>query len=216
MRADAQRNRGQILRAAREIFVAAGPDAPLDEIARHAGVGIATLYRRFPNREDLIRAVAVDTLADLDEAAVRISEREQNPFEALRLFMHAALDLRVGAVLPSIFGRFEVGDALLAAGGDVASPIQELIERGQAAGLLRKDVVLGDIALMVIRLTRPLPGGGIPEDRGIAHRQLEIYADGLRPAAAEARAKRLPEPAVGPGWFKNIRARIASRASPRG
>ena len=60
LRADARRNREHVLAAAREVFVEQGADAPLDEIARRAGVGIATLYRRFPDRAALLRAVALD------------------------------------------------------------------------------------------------------------------------------------------------------------
>src|SRR4051794_34498377 len=62
MRADARRNRERILVAARDVFVETGTDAPLEEIATRAGVGIATLYRRFPERVDLMRAVVLDVL----------------------------------------------------------------------------------------------------------------------------------------------------------
>jgi AcrR family transcriptional regulator len=208
MRADAQRNRSQILRAAREIFVASGPDAPLDEIARRAGVGIATLDRRFPRREDLIHSVAIDTLTEMDEVLERIVEQEPDLFEALRRFMHAAIDLRVGAIMPTLSGRFDI--ETVAAAGDPVMPLEQLVDRAKEAGVLRGDVLIGDIALMVIRLSRPLPAGDIPEDRGIAHRQLEIFIDGLRPVAAQARAIRLPEPAIGGGWFRSIRKRIAA------
>jgi AcrR family transcriptional regulator len=63
MRADARRNLDRILAAARDIFADHGPDAPLEEVARSAGVGIGTLYRRFPDRRSLQRAVALDILA---------------------------------------------------------------------------------------------------------------------------------------------------------
>lgn len=209
MRADAQHNREQILRAAREIFVHEGPDAPLDEIARRAGVGVATLYRRFPSREDLIRAVAADTLERLYEAVTRAAAEEGDPFEAIRRFMHAALDLKIGAVMPSLFGRFEVNQVLNEV-PDAIDPLQELVARAQEAALLRADVAPGDVVFMIIRLTRPLPGGSFPEDAALAHRQLEVYIDGLRPSAAWPRAERLPGPAIGVSWFRRIRNRMAS------
>ncbi|MDP9613769.1 TetR/AcrR family transcriptional regulator [Streptomyces demainii] len=87
LRADARRNREQILRAAREVFTDQGPDAPLDEMARRAGVGIATLYRRFPRRDDLHRGVAVEVLTALIGAANRAAAEEDDACLALRRFM---------------------------------------------------------------------------------------------------------------------------------
>ena len=69
LRQDAQRNRERILDAARETFKEQGLDAPLEEIARRAGVGIATLYRRFPTRDTLIEEVFVETISSFREAA---------------------------------------------------------------------------------------------------------------------------------------------------
>lgn len=207
MRADAQHNREQILRAARQIFVHEGPDAPLDEIARRAGVGVATLYRRFPSREDLVQAVAVSTLQGLYEAISDAVEQEPDPFEALRRAMHAALDLKIGAVMPSLFGRVEL-NRLIGEAPDAVDPLQALIVKAQEAALLRSDVVPGDVIFMIIRLTRPMPGGRFPEDDALAHRQLEIYLDGLRPSAAWPRQERLPGPAIGVNWFRRIRERM--------
>ncbi|WP_436774642.1 TetR/AcrR family transcriptional regulator, partial [Yinghuangia sp. YIM S09857] len=105
MRADAQRNRQLIIEAARRIFIESGPDAPLDEIARHAGVGIATLYRRFPERDDLIRAVVLDTFAAMAKAAEDAEAHGGDAYQALRMFMHSALDAGIGATMPALAGR---------------------------------------------------------------------------------------------------------------
>src|SRR4051794_12277532 len=83
LRADARRNRQQLLAAARDVFVEHGPDAPLDEVARRAGVGIATLYRRFPDRATLQRAVALDVLARAAEVARRADADETDAWSAL-------------------------------------------------------------------------------------------------------------------------------------
>src|SRR5271165_109692 len=98
LRADASRNREHILKAARDIFVYDGPQAPLEEIARQAGVGIGTLYRRFPDRHALQRAVALDVLASIAYEAHLALVEEPDAFAALARYMHRALDLRVGAV----------------------------------------------------------------------------------------------------------------------
>jgi AcrR family transcriptional regulator len=213
MRADARHNRVRILRAARQVFVHRGPDAPLEEIAGRAGVGIATLYRRFPSRGALIRAVAVDVLEALYEAATDAARRESDPFEALRRFMHAALDSGAGAVMPSLFGRVEFVE-LLDEERDAVGPLGHLMARARDAGLLRDDVVTGDVVLMILRLTRPMPGGGFSQDGALAHRQLDIYVDGLRPPAAGPHRKGLPEPAISAGWVRHIRAWMATGHRP--
>ncbi|MER0244050.1 helix-turn-helix domain-containing protein [Streptomyces sp. HSW2009] len=214
MRADAWRNREQILRAAREVFAEYGPGAPLDEIARRAGVGAATLYRRFPDRADLLRAVAVDVFAALREAASAAQRDPAEPFEALRTFLHAALDLRLGSVIPGLIGQIALDEVVGGARQDAADPVQELITRAHAAGTLRPDVLFGDIALMLMRVSRPLPGGPFAEDGELAHRQLEIYIDGLRAPGREGQRAPLPGPAVGLDWFKRIRARVIGARSP--
>ncbi|WFB07251.1 TetR/AcrR family transcriptional regulator [Streptomyces sp. LX-29] len=214
MRADAQRNREQILRAAREIFVDQGPDAPLDEIARRAGVGIATLYRRFPERDDLIQAVALDVFTALIAAARGALAEEPDPAVGLRRFMHAALDLKVGSVMPSLMGRVDVDSMVDAARGDAVEPVQEMLTRAQRDGLIREDVVFGDIALVLTRLSRPLPGARIPFDGDLAHRHLDVYIDGLRAPGAEWSRDPLPGPAVTDEEFKRLRERLAKGPGP--
>src|SRR5712691_799585 len=110
LRADARRNLEHVLAAAREVFVEQGADAPLDEIARRAGVGIATLYRRFPDREALVRAVALDVLARTAHEARSAEAEEADPFDGLARYMHRALDLRISAVMPALLGRISFED----------------------------------------------------------------------------------------------------------
>src|SRR5437660_7832920 len=102
LRADARRNREQLLAAARDVFVEQGAGAPLDEIARRAGVGIATLYRHFPDRTALMRAVALDLLDRVAAEAEKALAEERDPFEALARYMHAALEQRISAVIPAL------------------------------------------------------------------------------------------------------------------
>lgn len=104
LRADALRNRERIVAAAREMFVEHGPDISLDEVARRAGVGNATLYRHFTDRVELVRRVTLyvtDRVAD--EAAAALAE-EADGFEALSRFVHAAVAERVGALCPLLAG----------------------------------------------------------------------------------------------------------------
>ncbi|GLV77558.1 TetR/AcrR family transcriptional regulator [Streptomyces hygroscopicus] len=213
LRADARRNREQILRAAREVFTDQGPDAPLDEIARRAGVGIATLYRRFPRRDDLHRGVAVEVLTALIGAANRAAAEEDDACLALRRFLHTALDLKIGSVLPSLLGRFTADDVLDGMPGDAVDPVDALLVRAQAQGRIRPDVVFGDITLMIIRLSRPLPGGGrFAADDALAHRQLDVYLDGLRPTGSPRPTTPLGGPAVDVEAFKRLRERLIDDA----
>ena len=182
LRADARRNRDQLLQAAREVFVEHGPDAPLEEVARRAGVGIATLYRRFPDRQALQRAVALDVLGHVAQEAHLARAEEPDVYEALARYMHRALDLRVGAVMPALIGQLSLEDGeLLRARDEAATPVRALIDAAQAAGTLRPDVVFGDIGLLIARLCQPLPG---PFPRAmadsLAHRHLALLLDGLR------------------------------------
>ena len=182
LRADARRNRELVLAAARDAFIDQGVGAPLDVIARRAGVGIATLYRRFPTREALVRAVVLDVLARSAEEARAAHREEANPYQALARYMHRAIDLRISAVFPALVGSvsLESGD-IRRARQDSADSVQRLIETAQAAGDLRGDVAFGDIGLLLVRLSRPLPGSFSADmDASLAHRHLDLLLDGLR------------------------------------
>src|SRR3954451_21088828 len=99
LRADARRNRDQILAAAKIVFAEHGPDVAMEEIARRAGVGIGTLYRRFPDRDALIRAVAQENFgAVLDEARAAAAE-EPTAWDALVRLMVRSRDLRLSVRL---------------------------------------------------------------------------------------------------------------------
>src|SRR5262249_35504009 len=104
-RADALRNRERIVAAAREVFVAHGPDAPLDEIARRAGIGNATLYRHFPDRDALLHEVVRSVLARMVDHAESAATEEPDAFTALCRFAHAAADEGVGAVCALFVGE---------------------------------------------------------------------------------------------------------------
>ena len=197
MRADARRNRERILLAARDVFVERGSDAPLDLIAARAGVGIATLYRRFPDRSSLMHAVVLDAVSRVAEEARLALAEEPSGFQALARYMHRALDVRVSAVIPVLLRRVALDDGELGAiRGRSSDVIQGMIDKAHAEGTLRPDVTFGDIGLLLVRLSRPLPGP-IPHslDDDLAHRHLEVFLDGLRtdrdhPAAV------LPGPAL--------------------
>lgn len=182
LRADARQNRERILAAARDVFVEQGAGAPLEEISRRAGTGIATLYRRFPDRLALMRAVVLDSLARTEEEAHRAAAEEPDPFRALTRYMHRALDIRVAAVIPALLEEISLEDAELRAASEAgARVIDELIDAAKRAGTLRKDVMFADIGTLIVRLSRPLPGA-FPRELNdqLGHRHLDLLINGLR------------------------------------
>ena len=190
MRADARRNRERLLAAARDVFVDQGPDAPLDAISAAAQVGIGTLYRRFPDRRALIRAVALDVLGLAAEEARLALTEEPDAFQALARYLHRALDLRISAVMPALLDHIPPDDEEIALIRTHSWGLfQHLIDRAHAAGTLRADATFADIGLLLVRLARPLPGP-IPRDldNRLAHRHLELLLDGLRTDRAEPAA----------------------------
>lgn len=179
-RADALRNREQILRAAVDLIIEQGLTAPMDLIARRAKVGIATLYRHFPDRSVLLRQVALDMLRqDAFEATTALRE-EPDAFAALSRYMHDSIDLRIGAVMPVLVERVEMDEELLAARLECRQAVDALVAAAHREGSLRLDVTSGDIGLLIIRFTPPLPGAMAPEDNHrLSHRHLELLLDGL-------------------------------------
>lgn len=179
-RADAVRNREQILRSAVDLLVEVGPSVPLETIARRAGVGIATLYRHFPDRTVLLRQVAVDMLEQSSAVAKTALEQEPDAFTALAKYVHAAIDLRMGVLMPMLAERVAGDETLFAARVESKRTLEALVKAAHDEGSLRPDVGPGDISLLVIRVARPLP---VPitgdANNRLSHRHAEIILDGL-------------------------------------
>jgi AcrR family transcriptional regulator len=181
LRADALRNRDRIVTAARQVFAAQGPEAPLDEIARTAGVGNATLYRHFPCRAELVGHVLRDVTERITAFAQSALDEEQDPFDALCRVLLATIDERLGSLCTMAGAVSAEQDADLRAARDrMADAIEQLVERAQASGALRADVGAGDLVIATARLTRPLPEGGGGWNEEHARRHLLVFLDGLR------------------------------------
>jgi AcrR family transcriptional regulator len=191
LRADAHRNREALLAAARDAVIEHGADVPLDDIAKRAGVGIATLYRRFGDRGGLLRQLAIDLMGHSAAEATSALAEEADPFDALARYMHRALDLRISAAMPALVTQVDMDAELLAARAASVGAMERIVELAKAAGSLRPDVSAGDVGLLLVRLARPLPGpfpAGLHDE--LAHRHLDLLLDGLR---------RVPEPGALPG-----------------
>ncbi|MEV4558907.1 TetR/AcrR family transcriptional regulator [Kitasatospora sp. NPDC049285] len=186
-RADATRNRARIVTAAREAFVEYGAMAPLDEIARRAGVGNATLYRNFADRAMLIQEVSLQVMERIVAHAHAATAEEPDSFAAFSRFVHAAADERIGALCPLLSDTVDPHcPELSEARVEMKQVTDDLISRAQADGLLRSDVGAGDVVVALAQLTRPLPGFGCLDLDPYVHRHLQLLLDGLRaPAPSE-------------------------------
>ncbi|WP_434590891.1 TetR/AcrR family transcriptional regulator [Streptomyces sp. A5-4] len=183
-RADALRNRERIIAAAREMFVEFGPEVPLDEIARRAGIGNATLYRHFPDRAGLIHEVVLSVMSRTVDQALTASAEVADPFEALRRFVHAAADERIGALCPMLTDGFDAAHSdLLAQRERLEEVVNGLMGRARQAGRLRADVAVGDLMVALSQLTRPLPGSACLNFDQFVHRHLQLFLDGLEAPA---------------------------------
>jgi AcrR family transcriptional regulator len=182
LRADARDNRRRLLEAARDVLVERGPAAPLDEIARRAGTGIATLYRHFPDRQALIRAVILDGLQRTNDEARQAVGAEPDPFSALARYMHQTIDVRTAAVIPALLAEAPIDDEEIRQARRTGSAMREaLVGAAHRAGILRGDVTAADIGLLIVRMARPLPGGcPLETNNNLSHRHLNLLIDGLR------------------------------------
>jgi len=187
LRADARDNRRKLIQGARDVLIDRGPAAPLEEIARRAGTGIATLYRHFPDRQALIRAVILDALQATNDEARQAASEEPDPFRALARYMHRAIDVRTAAVIPALLAEAPFDDQELSQARQTGAALLEaLVDAAHQAGTLRTDVTPADIGLLIVRLSRPLPGGFPPDtNTSLSHRHLDLLIDGLRTTARQ-------------------------------
>jgi len=190
LRADAARNRARILEAARDVFAEHGLGVGIDAVARRASVGVGTIYRRFPTKDDLLQAIVDDRSERLVTRLEEIA-RTHGPWEAF-----AAMAELLGAEMASDRGFFEALQeapdhlALSACARDRAiSAIDPILRRAQVAGVVREDVVALDVLYVCANAGRVAPCRAALEP-DLWRRYLALGLDGLRPEGAHA----LPHP----------------------
>lgn len=177
MRSDARRNRRKLLDAATELILEIGGEPSRDAVAKAAGVGIGTLYRHFPDQRDLLRGVALDVL-HRTIAAGEAALDETDGGAALRRYLHAAIDIGLGAVniVHPLLDNVDWPEQRTAA----QNVLDRLVEAAHRDEAIPTTITATDIALATIRFCRPLAIGlDTVEERAIAHRQLDSYLDGL-------------------------------------
>ena len=179
VRSDARQNRTRLLDSAAALILEVGGEPTRDALAQRSGVGIATVYRHFPERQSLLHAVARHVLENTIAAGEQIVSSDADSEESVRRYLQEAIEHGIGVVniVHPLLDDHDWPDLRVRADAVLTA----LMERSRADRMLRPDLSVSDIVFATIRFGRPLAIGLPPsEDREIAHRQLDRYVDGLR------------------------------------
>jgi AcrR family transcriptional regulator len=174
-RADALRNYERLVAVAREVFSTDGTSAPLEEVARRAGVGIGTLYRHFPTRQALLEAVYIEEVEAMARAAADLEGVP--PWDALSQWLHQYVGFAATkrALTEALVDVDPDSDALQACRTALLAAGTGLVERAQRAGDIRPDATFADIGRMVSGIAM-VPAAD-PEQQ---ERMVSLALDGLR------------------------------------
>jgi AcrR family transcriptional regulator len=198
--AEASRNDALVLEAARAVLTA-DPEASMAEIARRAGVGIGTLYRRYPSKEALVLHLCQDGMERLEMVAENALARlRDDPWVVFSEFMEEALAAGAGSLGTALAGTFTPTKELMAAARRLHAAVAAVIDRAHADGALRPDVTQEDVNLIFEQL-RSVRLGDDERTAALQRRYLALALQALRAGPA---AEPLPGPA--PSW-KEIQQR---------
>jgi AcrR family transcriptional regulator len=209
LRRDAERNRQLILRAAAEVFTSRGLQASLDDVAQHAGVGVGTVYRRFPDKEALVEALFEERI----QAMVALAEKalaEPDSWAGLVAFLESACtELATDRGLREILMFASYGRDRVERGKAHMQPlVTQLVERAQRDGKLRQDLRPTDILFIEFMLSSAASYAE-PVSPQVWRRYLTLITDALRPAREEPTP--LPEPALEPPQMLAVMRAIPQR-----
>ncbi|QHC54638.1 TetR/AcrR family transcriptional regulator [Rathayibacter tanaceti] len=188
LRRDAEDNRMRLLAAAREVFAEHGTGATLHDVARHAGVGVGTAYRRFANKQELLEAVMVQQVDDIEEI-LRTSLANPDPWQSVVDYLESALEIQVrDRALGQIMAAQERTPAQLDTQRDRLAPLVDaLMDRAIEHGVVRPDVTGTDLVFVQIGLvsiaatTRQHGPDSDSPAAELYRRYLTIFLDGLKP-----------------------------------
>jgi AcrR family transcriptional regulator len=179
-RADAQRNRDRVLEVAREAFTRLGADASLDDVAKQAGVGAGTLYRHFPTRDELLKAVYRSEVEKLASAEQKFAET-MPPMEALRAWMLLFVDYiaKKKIIAPALNNLVGGPSKVFEASHDqLWEAIRALVKRAIKSGDIRKDLDPIDLLRALIGVANVATS---PDWQQSARRLVDILITGSRP-----------------------------------
>ena len=184
IRADAQRNRQRILAAADEVFAEHGPQASTEEVAQRAGVAIGTVFRHFPTKAQLLRALMKRLLRQLTDDAGTLVERGDPNSALLEFFTHLVERTTANRSLVGLLASEGIEAPIGGALESLTDVVQQLLQRGQRAGAIRTEIRVDEVmALLVSACQGALHGRWSPELR---QRTLAIMFTGLTMPAPES------------------------------
>jgi AcrR family transcriptional regulator len=184
LRRDALANQERLLAAATAVFLREGHHVPMATIAAEAGVGVGTLYRRYPSRDALLEALTLRSfrlLVALAEEAEEAEGRQGDALARLDRYWDRVIDERDQLVLPLHGGPPVTADDVRAERARLHACLRRLLDAGRRDGSIRADVDTSDIVLFGAMLVAPLPGAS--DWDAVARRQKAIHLDGLRSSA---------------------------------
>jgi AcrR family transcriptional regulator len=173
---DAARNVARIVDAAQAVFSTSGRAASMDDVAAAAGVGIATVYRRFPTKRDLLRTLLDRRWDEVIDLALRRAQQEAEPREALRLALEGAI-LFMSTDPVMVVAAQDLGLMTTDLARRFCEPVAEIVRRGQRDGSFRADLVEDDIPRIVLMLFGTLPS--VAPDSDGWRRYLGLMLDAL-------------------------------------
>ena|SRR5215213_9672301 len=163
LRADARRNRDRIVAAAREVFAEAGRDVQMPDVARAAGVGVGTLYRHFPAKEDLVRALVLDKVQTVIDTAREALTRD-DPWEAIEWLVHQyAAKMAQSRGLRDAMSTIDFGDDNPWNSEDARRQAAAVLDRARKPGAIRADLTVDDWQALMCGLSAAIATGADPE-----------------------------------------------------
>jgi AcrR family transcriptional regulator len=176
--AEAAVNDGLIMQAARDVLTTA-PDTPMAEIAARAGVGVGSLYRRFPSKEALAYRLSLDGMNALADLARRTLEvLEDDPWNEFAAFIGDAIDAGAGS-LRGLAGTFEADEDLNRVAQEMSGLIQEVVQRAQAAGAVRNDISANDVGRFW-EMLRAIRIGDVDRASELRRRYIALFVPAFR------------------------------------
>jgi len=177
LRRDALANQERVLAAAVTMMLREGRQVPMATIAAEAGVGVGTLYRRYPNREALLAELTLRAFELLTDLVQRAAAREGSALDRIGWYWDRVIEQREQLVLPLHGGPRVSAPAALAARTRLHQSLRRILQAGQREGSIRLDVDVADLIIFGAMLVAPLPGAS--DWDAVAARQKNIHLDGL-------------------------------------
>ncbi|WP_244876242.1 TetR/AcrR family transcriptional regulator [Winogradskya consettensis] len=181
LRRDAERNRLRVLEAAREVFAERGLAATLDDVAHHAGVGVGTVYRRFPTKEALVHEVLKSRFDEMVEIAEQ-SQHAATGWDGLTTLLRRSAEIHAAdrglrdVALSAGFGTHDPAKK----GERIIPYVQQLVDRAQSEGTLRRDITIQDLLVGLLMVSEVAHHSRTIRPDAYS-RYLQLFIDSLRP-----------------------------------